>query len=51
MGQQLNEAQRRAARAGGDQLNDEPELSGKSIAIIAAASLGLFVVIYLAFIQ
>ena len=51
MGQQLNEAQRRAARAGGEPSSEEPELSGKSIAIIAAASLGIFVVIYLAFIQ
>jgi hypothetical protein len=51
MGQQLTEAQRRAAQAEGDQAGDEAELSGKRIAIIAIASLGIFVVVYLAFIQ
>jgi hypothetical protein len=51
MGQQLTDGQRRAAQADGDRAGDEAELSAKRIAIIASAALGIFAVVYLAFIQ
>jgi hypothetical protein len=51
MGQQIPETQRRAPQTSSSQTSDEGELSGLHIAIIALASLGIFVVVYLAFIQ
>lgn len=49
MGQRNDEAQRRLAQA--ESLNDNAELSGKDVALIAAVVLGSFVVVYLIFLQ